>query len=131
MTVAQVELVPGTQCYHGEGPCWAPYWGDAPGGLRWVDMLAGDVMALDAQAGVTRTHVGEVAAVIRPRTAGGAVLALSDSFAVTAGDLGRLRTVAEVSQAPGVRLNEGGCDPDGRFYCGSMATDERPHAGDG
>ena len=36
---------------------------------------------------------------------------------------GKLRTVAEVSQAPGVRLNEGGCDPDGRFYCGSMATD--------
>jgi sugar lactone lactonase YvrE len=128
--VAQAELIPGTQCYHGEGPCWADDWGDGqPGGLRWVDMLAGDVMALDGDGAVTRTHVGEVAAVIRPRAAGGAVLALKDRFVVTDGDLGQLRTVAEVELRPGVRLNEGGCDPDGRFYCGSMATDESPQAG--
>src|ERR1700744_835077 len=96
MTVAQVELVPGTQCHHGEGPCWAPDWGDGPGGLRWVDMLAGDGRAWDNQGGVTRSHVGEVAAGIRPRTAGGAVLALKDRFVVTDGDLGQLRAVAEV-----------------------------------
>jgi sugar lactone lactonase YvrE len=123
--VAQAEQIPGTECYHGEGPCWADEWG----GLRWVDMLSGDVLSLDQHGGVTRTHVGEVAAVIRPRASGGAVLALADSFAVTDGDLGQLRTVATVSLEPGVRLNEGGCDPDGRFYCGSMATDESPQAG--
>ena len=27
-----------------------------------------------------------------------------------------------------VRMNEGGCDPDGRFYCGSMAYDQTPGA---
>jgi sugar lactone lactonase YvrE len=123
--VAQAEQIPGTECYHGEGPCWADDWG----GLRWVDMLSGDVLSLDQHGGVTRTHVGEVAAVIRPRASGGAVLALKDSFAVTDGDLGQLRTVATVGLEPGVRLNEGGCDPDGRFYCGSMATDESPQAG--
>ena len=123
--MAQAEQIPGTECYHGEGPCWADEWG----GLRWVDMLSGDVLSLDRHGGVTRTHVGEVAAVIRPRASGGAVLALADSFAVTDGDLGQLRTVATVSLEPGVRLNEGGCDPDGRFYCGSMATDESPQAG--
>jgi sugar lactone lactonase YvrE len=26
-------------------------------------------------------------------------------------------------------MNEGGCDPDGRFYCGSMAYDQRPGGG--
>ena len=26
-------------------------------------------------------------------------------------------------------MNEGGCDPDGRFYCGSMAYDKQPGAG--
>jgi sugar lactone lactonase YvrE len=123
--VAQAEQIPGTECYHGEGPCWADEWG----GLRWVDMLSGDVLSLNQHGGATRTHVGEVAAVIRPRASGGAVLALRDSFAVTDGDLGQLRTVATVSLEPGVRLNEGGCDPDGRFYCGSMATDESPQAG--
>jgi sugar lactone lactonase YvrE len=25
-------------------------------------------------------------------------------------------------------MNDGGCDPDGRFHCGSMAYDQRPHA---
>jgi sugar lactone lactonase YvrE len=29
----------------------------------------------------------------------------------------------------GMRMNEGGCDPDGRFYCGSMTYDKRPSAG--
>jgi sugar lactone lactonase YvrE len=127
--VVQPEQLPGTQCYHGEGPCWADDWGEGGGGLRFVDMLAGDVMSLGADGAVSRTHVGEVAAVIRPRASGGAVLALKDHFAVTDGDLGRLRTVARVGLPPGVRLNEGGCDPDGRFYCGSMATDESPQAG--
>ena len=28
-----------------------------------------------------------------------------------------------------VRMNEGGCDPDGRFYCGSMAYDQQLGAG--
>jgi sugar lactone lactonase YvrE len=27
-----------------------------------------------------------------------------------------------------VRMNEGGCYPDRRFYCGSMAFDQRPGA---
>jgi sugar lactone lactonase YvrE len=127
--VVQPEQLPGTQCYHGEGPCWADDWGEGGGGLRFVDMLAGDVMSLGADGAVSRTHVGEVAAVIRPRASGGAVLALKDHFAVTDGDLGQLRTVARVGLPPGVRLNEGGCDPDGRFYCGSMATDASPQAG--
>jgi sugar lactone lactonase YvrE len=123
--VAEVEQVPGSECHHGEGPCWADAWG----GLRWVDMLAGDVLSLDRQAGVTRSHVGKVAAVIRPRSSGGAVVALGDRFAVTDGDLAGLRTVARLALGAGVRLNEGGCDPDGRFYCGSMASDETPQAG--
>jgi sugar lactone lactonase YvrE len=127
--VVQPEQIPGTQCYHGEGPCWADDWGEGGGGLRFVDMLAGDVMSLGADGAVSRTHVGEVAAVVRPRASGGAVLALKDRFAVTDGDLTQLRTVARVGLPPGVRLNEGGCDPDGRFYCGSMATDESPQAG--
>lgn len=123
--MAEVEQVPGSECHHGEGPCWADAWG----GLRWVDMLAGDVMSLDPQAGVTRRHVGKVAAAIRPRSCGGAVVALGDRFAVTDGDLAGLRSVARLTLATGVRLNDGGCDPDGRFYCGSMASDETPQAG--
>ena len=53
--------------YHGEGPVWSPSWG----GLRFVDMLAGDVLSVDASGAVKRMHVGEVAAFVRPRTRGG------------------------------------------------------------
>lgn len=31
-------------------------------------------------------------------------------------------------RTPGVRVNEGACDPDGRLYAASMAFDQRPHA---
>ena len=29
---------------------------------------------------------------------------------------------------PNLRMNDGACDPDGRFYCGSMAYDKQPGA---
>jgi hypothetical protein len=39
-----------------------------------------------------------------------------------------VRALGEVWSDPSVRMNEGGCDPDGRFYCGSMAYDQREGA---
>lgn len=111
---------------HGEGPCWYPGWG----GLRWVDMLAGDVMTLDATSGaIDRWHVGSVAAVVRPRVSGGAVLALERGFALAEQNSRELRLLEELWSDETVRLNEGGCDPDGRFYCGSMAYDSSPGRG--
>ena len=41
---------------------------------------------------------------------------------------GTLTHLGELWTDPGVRMNEGSCDPDGRFYCGSMAYDKRPGA---
>jgi sugar lactone lactonase YvrE len=111
---------------HGEGPVWDADWP----GLRWVDMLAGDVLELDHDAGrVRRRHVGPVAAALRPGADGGVVLALERGFAVADRDLTEVRELAELWSDPAVRMNEGGCDPDGRFYCGSMAYDAAPGAG--
>ncbi len=59
----QVEQVTAPIAYHGEGPVWSEQWG----GLRWVDMLTGDVLSLAADGTVNRQHVGSVAAAIRPR----------------------------------------------------------------
>ena len=111
-------------CYHAEGPVWSESWG----GLRWVDMLDGDVMFLGADGSIERRHVDDIAAIIRPRRSGGAVQGIERGFALEAPD-GTITRLDDLWTGGDVRMNEGGCDPDGRFYCGSMAYDKRPGAG--
>ena len=108
---------------HGEGPVWSSRWG----GLRWVDMLAGDVLSLASDGSVSRRHVGTVVAAVRPRRGGGAVLGVERGFALEEPD-GAVTALPEIWAGTAVRMNEGGCDPDGRFYCGSMAYDQQPGA---
>ncbi|MEU6024606.1 SMP-30/gluconolactonase/LRE family protein [Micromonospora sp. NPDC047134] len=119
----RVEQVTAPVAYHGEGPVWSPRWG----GLRWVDMLAGDVLSLDSDGNVSRSHVGPVAAVLRPRRDGGAVIAIERGFLLEDPD-GSRTPLPELWSSDDIRMNEGGCDPDGRFYCGSMAYDQRSGA---
>ena len=110
--------------YHGEGPVWSTRWG----GLRWVDMLAGDVLALTGDGTISRRHVGSIAAAIRPRRLGGAVIGVERGFALEEPD-GTVTPLAPLWTHDRVRMNEGACDPDGRFYCGSMAYDRDPGGG--
>src|SRR4051812_24138332 len=91
-------------------------------------MLAGDVLSLCSDGSVGRRHAGEIAAALRPRSGGGAVIGIERGFALEDAD-GSVRPLEEVWSDASVRMNEGGCDPDGRFYCGSMAYDQRPGAG--
>ncbi|MGI8446762.1 MAG: SMP-30/gluconolactonase/LRE family protein [Streptosporangiaceae bacterium] len=109
---------------HGEGPVW---WAGWPG-LRWVDMLAGDLLTLGADGSVARRHLGTVLAALRPRSGGGMVIALECGFALVDEDWS-VRSLGDLWADPGVRMNDGGCDPDGRFYCGSMAYASGPGRG--
>jgi sugar lactone lactonase YvrE len=118
----RAEQVTDPVAYHGEGPVWSERWG----GLRWVDMLAGDILSLRG-GNVERRHVGNVAAALRPRRGGGAVIAVERGFALEEPD-GTLTTLPELWTSSGIRMNDGGCDPDGRFYAGSMAYDQAPGA---
>jgi sugar lactone lactonase YvrE len=128
--MAEAEQFTEPVAFHAEGPVWSPSWG----GLRWVDMFAGDVlsMSFDSAAGgsgaITRRHVGAIAAVLRPRRGGGAVVAVERGFLLEDSD-GTLTPLPELWTDPGLRMNEGSCDPDGRFYCGSMAYDKAPGRG--
>jgi sugar lactone lactonase YvrE len=115
----KAEQLTGAVAYHGEGPVWSERWG----GLRFVDMLAGDVLSLEPDGTVGRRHVAEVAAALRPRSGGGAVIGIERGFALEEPD-GTVTKLDELWSDPGVRMNEGACDPDGRFYCGSMAYDQ-------
>ena len=108
--------------FHREGPVW---WQ----GLRLVDMLAGDIVALDGDGAVAdRLHVGRVAAAFRPRRSGGFVVAVERGFALVDGD-GAVEALPELWEDAGVRMNDGATDPHGRFYCGSMAYDMSAGAG--
>jgi len=120
----RAEQVTDSVAYHGEGPVWSEGWG----GLRWVDMFAGDVLSLEPDGSVSRRHVATVVAALRPRRDGGAVLGIERGFAIE-GTGGTITELGEVWSHEQVRMNEGGCDPDGRFYCGSMAYDKQPGAG--
>jgi sugar lactone lactonase YvrE len=125
LDVTAVERFSDALAYHGEGPVWATGWD----GLRFVDMLAGDILVLDRAGGlVERLHVGDVAGAFRPRAAGGMVIAVERGFALMDAD-GTLEILPELWDDPNVRMNEGATDPWGRFYCGSMAYDMTPGAG--
>lgn len=119
----RVEQVTDAIAYHGEGPVWF----GRENRLRWVDMLAGDVLSLTANGAVERRHVGTIAAAVRPRSGGGAVIGVERGF-VLEQPTGQVVALPELWSDDGVRMNEGGCDPDGRFYCGSMAYDQQPGA---
>jgi sugar lactone lactonase YvrE len=120
----RAEQVTGPAAYHSEGPVWSERWG----GLRWVDMLAGDILSLAADGVIKRHHVGSVAAALRPLCRGEAVIGVERGFALEDAD-GAIRQLDELWTDTHVRMNEGGCDPDGRFYCGLMAYDQHPGAG--
>lgn len=90
-------------------------------------MLAGDVLSLASDGRVERRRVGAVAAALRPRARGGAVIGVQRGFALEEPD-GTLTSLPELLTHDRARMNEGGCDPDGRFYCGSIANGRQPGA---
>ena len=120
-----IEVVTAAGAELGEGPVW-----DARSGrLVWVDIIAKRIHLTDPVGGGSEVievplHVGAVA----PRAAGGFVAALQDGFWVV-GD-GPAERIAAVPEArPGLRFNDGKCDPTGRFWGGTMAYDQAPGAG--
>ena len=120
-----IEVVTAAGAELGEGPVW-----DARSGrLAWVDITANRLHLTDTATGATDTielplAVGAVA----PRAAGGFVAALQDGFWVV-GEGPALRITALPEARPGLRFNDGKCDPAGRFWAGTMAYDQGPGAG--
>lgn len=123
---------------HGEGPHWTPLPSppfDDPGHgaaglLRFVDMAAGELLSYDPVTGrTTRSQVGRFAACVRSRRGGGLVMALRRSFALLDPGADSFRELGDLWDDDEVRFNEGGCDPAGRFYCGS--THDAGHEGQG
>jgi sugar lactone lactonase YvrE len=125
--MVMAEQVTAPLTYHGEGAVWYSDWG----GLKWVDMLAGDILSLDSETGnVSRLHVDSpVAAMVRPRSRGGFVVATEREF-VLWGDGGMEWSTPPLWSDARRRFNEGGCDPSGGIICGSVSYELEAGAGE-
>lgn len=120
------ERVTSPLAYHGEGPFW-----DAPAGrLLCVDLLAGEVVALDHSGCVSRYKVpSRAATVVRRRATGGLIIGTEHGVIAANDDLTEFRPIANVIENHGYRTNDGGCDPLGGFVIGSMSYDGQPGGG--
>lgn len=124
MSDLRAEQLTDAVAFHGEGPVW-----DARlGRLLWVDLLAGDLLLTDPGGGTERRHVDSVAACVVPRAGGGHVVATGRGFTLLDAD-GAAEALPDVWDDPAVRMNDGACDPQGRFFCGSMAYGALPGRG--
>jgi sugar lactone lactonase YvrE len=122
-----VELVLDARAELGEGPRW-----DARGQrLLWVDIMRGRVHAFRPEKGACRSvDVGRPVGALACAADGTVVLAVAGGFARLHWKSGRVEMLAAVeADRPQNRMNDGACDPAGRFWAGTMALDERPGAG--
>jgi sugar lactone lactonase YvrE len=97
--------------------------------LLWVDIEAGRLLRADPARldAATETVLGEPLGAAAPTTDGGWVLAAGRGLSLLAPD--GARTALTELEPAGNRMNDAACDPQGRFWAGSMAFDETPGAG--
>jgi sugar lactone lactonase YvrE len=127
MTAAAVECVLNARAELGEGPRW-----DARHQrLLWVDIMRGRIHAFSpARAGCRSVDVGRPVGALAGTVDGGVILAVAGGFARLDWDSGQIRMLAGAEEdRPQNRMNDGACDPAGRFWAGTMALDEGPQAG--
>lgn len=122
----RVDVAIRTRALLGEGPRWDA----ATGTLLWVDIEAGALHVFDPLDGVDRAiPLGARVGVAAPVLGGGVLVALADRLAILAPGDEALRTLVEIPHGGGLRLNDGACDPAGRFWVGSTALDFAPGRG--
>jgi sugar lactone lactonase YvrE len=112
--------------HHGEGP----FWDERSQCLFILDALAGAVVGIDLAGRTTRHQTpSRVVSVIRRRETGGFVLATEHGVVAADDHFSSFDHLATFTGDPGVRANDGGCDPRGGLIVGTMAYDEQPGRG--
>lgn len=108
-------------------------WDHARHELLWVDVLAG--LLYRGRPGPTmveevgRIELGCPLGAVAPAQNGGWIVAAGPGFARLSAD-GELTWITKPAAGqPELRMNDGACDPAGRFWAGTMAYAETPDAG--
>ncbi len=124
----RLEVLDDHPCTLGESPVWDR----DRGALVWVDILASDIHTRGLGGSARHTEqLPEAVGSLAPRRDGGWVLATASGLALRDGDEPPrlLATYDELDGEPArvpVRGNDGGVDPDGRFWFGTVALDMAP-----
>jgi sugar lactone lactonase YvrE len=112
---------------HAEGPFWHA------NRLGWVDIMAGRLWLAGfdgTSLSEPQSHdVGRPLGAAVPHIGGGWVLAAGTAFYALDEDGIVAPLTGDLADPSVVRMNDGKCDPAGRFWAGTMAYDESPGAG--
>ena len=109
-----VDVLIDSKALLGEGPRWDA----ANRRLLWVDVKRGELHAWDG-ATDEMTQLEAPLSAVAPTTDGDVLLAFADRLALLSG-----ATLARIPHSQEMRLNDGACDPQGRFWVGGMRRDE-------
>lgn len=121
--ITDVELVLDAGAELGEGPCW-----DADAHLLiWVDITRAVVHRFDPRTGRDEVfEVGQPVGAAVPTSSRKIALAVSDGFALLDPKAARVERVADVERdIPETTINDGKCDPAGRFWAGTKDVEAR------
>ena len=106
------------QAIVGESPVWQP----EEQNLHWIDIQRGQIHRFHPATGSNRTFdLPEIVTSIALRAAGGLVATLKKHYATFDTSTLKLERIGEVEpDLPNNRFNDGKCDPQGRFWAGTM-----------
>jgi sugar lactone lactonase YvrE len=128
-STVKAELVQDARAMLGEGPVWD----QRSGRLHWVDIRSGLVHRFSPADGTDLViDVGQPVSAVGLGERGGLVLAIRDGFGLVPAGSDHVEHVIEVEKdLAGNRMNDGRCDPAGRFWAGTMADrwEDAPAAG--
>ena len=122
-----VEVAVSADAVLGEGPSW-----DAKAGvLLWVDILGNRIHRSDLSAGTTQTRqFDDPVGAIVPTDDGRMLITTPRGLSVLDDMEASEVSIASVeADDPKTRMNDGKCDPLGRLWTGTMASDATPGAG--
>jgi sugar lactone lactonase YvrE len=111
----------------GEGALWD----ERRGVLWWVDIVPGNVHCFNPTTKINETFaIGTPVGAVVLDTEGHLILAVKDGFArynTENGVCEMLAIVPHVNES--IRFNDGKCDPEGRFWAGTLAEDGPQNVG--
>jgi sugar lactone lactonase YvrE len=125
MVPKQAEVVLNSQAIMGESPMWDT----EQQVLYWVDIFGNTVNIFEPDTAVNRPiDVGQDVGTVVIRESGGLILAVQEGVACLDLETEAVQLLINI-QKDGLRLNDGKCDPVGRFWTGTNAYDYTEGAG--